>query len=301
MSNYKPLQSIQIILHTILILTAQTAYSMNIEAFGTYSQNMMLTGDIAIGDDIKLSKILETTPDHIRLVVSLGSNGGDVMTAMKVGRVLRKYHADVVTSKCFSSCVLAFVGGVTRSVGKSARAKGIGIHRAYYSSLPSSMSESDIADKRSKLKLLIAQYLEEMNVTVNLLNLMEAIPPEQLKILSEKELIDLGLNAPDPIWDEKNVAAEASIREVTSLEYRRRRATAERRCANVGVERSDACEGAMLLDISETDYLSRDARYLQWRAAFTPDRKRYQMNTSERRQNDYCWTIFMVQNKLRCN
>jgi hypothetical protein len=60
--------------------------------------------------------------------------GGDVDAAMKIGQIIRENEWPVTVSgnsKCFSSCALIYIAGVSRmNVGV------IGLHRPYFSSAP---------------------------------------------------------------------------------------------------------------------------------------------------------------------
>src|SRR6266566_4479181 len=74
---------------------------------------VILTGDIVEGDDTKFAAALD---DDVRLVV-LGSTGGHVSAAMKIGRLVRRRHLDTaVPSSCMSACSLIWASGVRRSV-----------------------------------------------------------------------------------------------------------------------------------------------------------------------------------------
>jgi hypothetical protein len=74
---------------------------------------VVLTGDIVEGDDTKFAAALD---DDVRLVV-LGSTGGRVGEAMKIGRLVRRRHLDTaVPSSCMSACSLIWASGVRRSV-----------------------------------------------------------------------------------------------------------------------------------------------------------------------------------------
>jgi len=148
---------------------------------------------------------------------------------------------------------------------------GVGIHRPYFAALPPNLSSAEITNRRDRLKEQIAGYIKEMNITSRLLDLMEAIPPEKIKMLTEAELSDLGLNSPDPVWDEKVVADDAAHRGVSSIEFRNRRANSEARCPMPGrfappkrtAEQID-CIQAILWGLSIDEFRSRQAKYKEW-------------------------------------
>ena len=199
---------------------------------------------------------------------------------MQIGRLLRQHEAQVTTDNCLSSCVLILIGGVERNVytystlsSFAKRARGIGLHRPYFSTVSPSLSSSEIAQKRQKLTAEIAAYLQEMNVSSRLLDLMEAVPPEKMKFLTAAEVSDLGLDAPDPVWDEKDVAARAAAHGVTSSEFRRRRVSVEAICPSaVGTARHSAAQIEESLDCAEAvgwglglgEYRSRKQQFEKW-------------------------------------
>jgi len=105
-------QMITGIVLAIVLLTA-TAAPAGAATIVRDRDRIVLTGDIVEGDDTKFAAALD---DDVRLVV-LGSTGGRVGEAMKIGRLIRRRHLDTaVPSSCMSACALIWAGGVRRSV-----------------------------------------------------------------------------------------------------------------------------------------------------------------------------------------
>lgn len=190
-----------------------------------------IDGAIKPGDERLVKDHLNRLKKGGRAHVFVKSTGGDVQTAAKIGRMLRQVDATVSTSLCKSACVLVLVGGVERMILTHAqKGLGVGIHRLYFTNLPAGISKSEIARRRESAKNEVASYLKEMNISSRLLDLMEAIPPEKMKMLTEAEIADFGLDAPDPVWDEEDVAKQAAKYATTSSEYRIRRVSVNSQC-----------------------------------------------------------------------
>jgi hypothetical protein len=158
--------------------------------------------------------------------VTVDSSGGDVYTAMRIGRLLRQEEARVVVlggASCFSSCVLILAGGVQRQVlGK------VGIHRPYFYDFPKDLKDDQIKPTLNKLWSDVRSYLTEMNIPSFLFEEMVSIPPSEIKILSKDELRRFCLNQDDPAWEEKYVRRQAERYGLTAAEYRRRDALAKK-------------------------------------------------------------------------
>lgn len=126
------------------------------------------------------------------------SPGGDVEAAMEIGRVLRKHQVRAsVDGDCASACVLILAAGVMRDFGPRGR---IGLHRPYFMS-----SHRDYANAQQrvvKLNAAIHAYLSEMNVTPTLLDVMNSVPSDQIKFVSEDGARRVGLVEVDPVFEE---------------------------------------------------------------------------------------------------
>ncbi len=287
-----------------------TAAVVTANDFGSHLM-LSIRGDIEIQDAALVrSYLAKSKPDaHVSLFIQ--SKGGDVETAMEIGRALRAVNARVSTDKCFSACVLVFIGGVNRSVSSSAaRGWGLGIHRLYFASLSPKMASSDIARRRRAANEGVKSYISSMNVSGLLFEMMEAIPPEKMRLLTRDEVDALGLAAPDPVWDETNVAKEAAYYAITSAEFRRRRASLQSLCPDpdwskpTSVDKEQArinCEEAARWNLPVRDYLSRSKAFDRWVAqAFGQSPRNVLRTPSEVEVAKRCRIVTMTSGNAAC-
>ncbi len=74
-----------------------------------------LDGEIKPGDAQLLEQNLrDAEKSGKQLAVVLSSSGGDIKEAMRMGKVIRKFHADTYHEYCAANCVIAFLGGERR-------------------------------------------------------------------------------------------------------------------------------------------------------------------------------------------
>lgn len=294
-----------------MLLTSGMATSATISGVrGTTSATLSIKGELKPGDENLVREHLNSTKPGAYVHAYLQSRGGDVHTAVEIGRLLRAHEARVSTDLCMSSCVLVLIGGVERHVWiYSKPGWGVGLHRPYFGTLSPSLSSAEIARERQRLLMEVAGYIKDMNVSSRLLDLMEAIPPEKMKVLTQSEVSDLGLDAPDPIWDEKTVAAGASTYGVTSVEFRRRRASVDSKCPSSSrhvptVEQMQAqidCEEGVRWGLGIQEYRLRDKQYVEWVLSFFGDRtSRRTSSDSEVAMAKNCRIRVMVYGDRQC-
>ncbi|MHB8474657.1 MAG: COG3904 family protein [Gammaproteobacteria bacterium] len=165
----------------------------------------------------------------VRIYATLDSPGGDLAASLSLGRLLRAHQAIAIVqprAQCASACVFVLIGAVDRSAyGK------IGIHRPY-----STSTDSIPIEQRERLHRAIhnaiAAYLDEMNVSPELLTAMERVPPEKIRFLSARHIHEYGLDERDPAEEEDENAAEARAYGLSMQEYLRRKSRAETVCPN---------------------------------------------------------------------
>jgi hypothetical protein len=144
----------------------------------------------------------QTSVPHT-LVIS--SEGGSMVSAIHLGLSLRQLglrtavgalaqgrdgRMSIRAGKCFSACVLVFMGGTDRTVAPGSR---IGVHspqvlivsggREY---LPDGPSRRYIVDATSSL---LRSYAEEMGVRPALITVAHAVPYTGIRVLSRSELL----------------------------------------------------------------------------------------------------------------
>lgn len=128
-------------------------------------------------------------------LVFINSPGGNLLSAMKLGSLIKKYGYSTFVGKeglnkwsplpgqCYSACVLAFIGGQFRYRVPESK---IGVHR--FSRTTTTNDDMDIAQVMSAT---IASYLQEMSVDVGLFDRMSKAGKNELYLLNDNELKDL--------------------------------------------------------------------------------------------------------------
>ena len=164
--------------------------------------------------------------------LDLNSNGGDWEAAMAIGRRLRKVSslAQVADGdECSSACVLILSGAQIRVVSRKGR---VGIHRPYSSTTtPISLEQSQ--RRYQALSTATRAYLKEMNLPESLFEAMVRIPPESLRILTEHEVQQYGLEGRDPAYSESMDSTNANALGIDKQEYLRRKARTNSLCGGM--------------------------------------------------------------------
>lgn len=137
-------------------------------------------------------------------VITINSKGGDLYSAMEIGRAIRSHSmSSVVVSRdavCFSSCVFILAAAEQRL-----REGTIGIHRPY-AEFPS-ISAEVAAKKFQKISTDGKKYLRDMRIREALFDDMVNIPPDQIHIFqSLEELNKYGIIGLDPVAEERLAA-----------------------------------------------------------------------------------------------
>lgn len=184
----------------------------------------IISGAIVPEDVKTLSRGLATmaaTYPRRSLAFYLNSSGGDVRSALQLGRLLRM-HENAMTmvlpdNICASACVLVLAGGTSRVIGGK-----VIIHRPY-STTTLARSNAEIRSERDLLKKEILSFLDEMNVSSLLFEAMDAIPPDQARLLTESELELFKLSGTDPVLQEKQDAFWAAKAGLSRQEMLHRR------------------------------------------------------------------------------
>ena len=156
--------------------------------------------------------------------LNITSPGGDVNAAMQIGDLLRKTTATVVSGgPCHSACVFVAVGGVERNLSS------VGIHRPFFAQTQAK-NFFDADQRYKKMISSVRTYLQDMNISDDLLRMMIAVPPGEMQVLSPVEAKRIGINGFDPAWDEYVTAREARAYGLNSAELRKRHAVIELQC-----------------------------------------------------------------------
>lgn len=163
--------------------------------------------------------------NYVSIMVKISSEGGNVSSAIRIGRMLRDMQAFIVipyNGSCSSSCVFLLVGGVQRLIWGR-----VGVHRPYFENIDRRRTQQQVSADIRALDEMIVKYLRDMNITPNLLDFMKGVPPAQIRWLSESDLQTFGLSADDPVHDELRTAHQAWKHGTTSAVYRQRMIASE--------------------------------------------------------------------------
>ena len=220
------------IFFALILLFAKTTHAAQIQLKGD-DPNLVaveFSGEIRPADFDALRRLIEprlSATNSFRWFY-LNSNGGDVATAMKIGRYIRTLEFDTsitTNARCLSSCVFIFAAGLEKSTATST----IGIHRPFGTSV-GSVSREDATKNYREMTTWIYDYFNEMNFPRSLPEMMLRIPPEEMKMLTFDESVQFGLVGKDPVAQERDDSANAKFYGVTRVEYLARRKRALNMC-----------------------------------------------------------------------
>jgi hypothetical protein len=177
---------------------------------------LLMSGEIRPGDYERLLDFVERSGYHNNMPegqVILASPGGDIEEALKIGRLVRKLYMSVSvgreTGYCASACFIIFASSVDRDTSPGL----VGIHRPYLSreSLRS-MSPSQAEAAETSALRDAEQYLRDLRVPRNLIDLMFEQASTEIHWLSEEEFMhQLGRR---PAWYEEFLIARCGLDKV---------------------------------------------------------------------------------------
>lgn len=141
---------------------------------------------------LELLKARKEGQGMIGNVLWLNSPGGLILEAMKIGDVIAENEmSSIVTinGRCYSACVFVFAAAKTRSpIGD------VGIHRPFGSEISvESLSYPEYLKKYETLTPVMKQYFSKYGVSPALVDAMNVVPSDNIKILSKHEMESFGL------------------------------------------------------------------------------------------------------------
>jgi hypothetical protein len=214
-----------------------------------------------IMSDQRLKHQFEVLLTRIRII--LDSGGGDIASAMRVGRRLRALNSNISVNfneQCHSACAVILASGVFR------RANGrVGVHRPYFVALDHRETRQQVTARLNRLNAELAAYFQEMGQPAALLDAMRAVPPNQIRILSSAELQHFMLSGDDPAYEERELARAAHWFGTTSAELRRRRQLADEMCGSSWGSAADynrwrLCSDAIKYAVTVQTLTARESR-----------------------------------------
>nr|WP_208347437.1 hypothetical protein [Pseudaestuariivita rosea] len=147
---------------------------------------LRLTGQIAPGDAQRFETYLQEQL-NAPTIISLHSPGGSVSDALQIGRVIRDRGFETSVDAehiCLSACPYVFAGGTDR---RTAQTGYIGVHQHYFGEntmLPAFIAVEDIQRGQGE----VMTYLDEMGISLKLMQPALLTPPDEIYILTADEL-----------------------------------------------------------------------------------------------------------------
>lgn len=214
---------------SLCLLALSSTYSLaNVDFKDPSIPLWEINGQISKSDVKKIEDAAKFAVQNRRQAVfRLNTEGGDVEAAIAIGRQLRKIRAFAFTfeqGRCYSACIFILSGATKRGLSSS-----IGIHRPYSTS--GELDHNKIDSSQRRLEKLAKEYLREVNVSPDLYDLMNTIPPEKIYFPSEYELQKLGIIEIDPVQQEFEDSNEAQSFGISKIEYYKRKSQINNACA----------------------------------------------------------------------
>lgn len=154
---------------------------------------LVVEGEFAPSDDLKrfLSAIIDHTPD----LVTFNSPGGSLGSALAHGRAIRRLGLSTFQLRrleCASACAFAFLGGIERFADPGS----IGVHQSSFAA----DNDADMGTAVGEMQVVTAdllQYLREMGVDAELLELSLSTSPSDIRYLTAAEMQRMGVSTED--------------------------------------------------------------------------------------------------------
>jgi len=191
--------------------------------------------------------------------LQLDSTGGDVDAAMQIGRIIRQNEGTIFvpeSAKCYSSCALIYIAGVTRSSSGV-----IGLHRPYLASAP--QSRQSIERETPLMLQQLKRYVQEMGITDLFYQEMVNTEPSNMKLYVGPDIEKI-VPLHDPTYDEVITSYLAREYGIDTAEIRARDKDSENCFALFpGTNREITCYEAIMWGLSERVYEERKTKTTQ--------------------------------------
>lgn len=158
-----------------------------------------------------VGQIDKQTPDQFKAIakdlppgswLALSSPGGSVVSAMRLGQVVREMGFNTTISStdysppnCFSSCAYAFAGGLTRHLPEGSK---YGIHQ--FRGMDKALNE----EESQKISATLNRYLDTMGVDRRLLDYAQVTASDKMSVLTLAQAkllkVDNTGQSPYPRW-----------------------------------------------------------------------------------------------------
>lgn len=174
-------------------------------------------GEIIPGMEIDLKAAIERVRDITPMktmggtrtpIVVLNSPGGDVLTAIRMGEIVRATASQTNVMPgydCSSACVLVFAAGVDRFLAEGSR---LGLHRPTFTDFESfALLEQENATKTySDLLTVVENYLSTMRINPEFTKLLLETKSSDITYIGQEEGLSFGIMGADPAFQEWDMA-----------------------------------------------------------------------------------------------
>ena len=173
----KALTVIRLFLIPVLMAAQLCHGKVILEKFkATKEMTLRIDGGISLGDDLSLDAAIEKLKRskaklHMN-AVQLNSDGGGLITSMKMGRIIREAGLNTYVgpdSSCASGCVMVLIGGVTRMAFGT-----VHVHRSHDPT--DSIPIDKLKDNHVATDKAVETYFKEMGVSWLLFDAMATTP-----------------------------------------------------------------------------------------------------------------------------
>ena len=142
------------------------------------------TGRFVEGTTERFLKFVQVNRIEAGAVVVFASSGGSVAEALSMGRMIRGMGFDTeVSTQCFSSCTIAFLGGIRRTVAREAQ---FGVHRL---SSIASLDSKEALDMGQIAIGQIGEYAASMGVAPGFVSELTQAGSNEINLLSHDQLL----------------------------------------------------------------------------------------------------------------
>jgi hypothetical protein len=181
------------------LLLASHAVAADIYIDGAFGEHRFihLRGDIVRGDYQRIISLIKNSPDDfLRYDWQLDSNGGDILEAIKIGKLIKELYERVnvadkmnLGARCASACFFIYVSAVSRNALNGA----VGIHRPYFSQdYFANLAPEDAEKKYAQLSKSVRNFLADKGVPEALIEHMFSLASNEIYWLNDYDLESIG-------------------------------------------------------------------------------------------------------------
>lgn len=159
---------------------------------------ILIDGDISSGD---VEKFRQISMKYRNALVTLNSDGGELMPAIEIGKIIKIAGFDTVVpggAECASACALIWVAGASRWLSPDGR---VGFH-ASYRDTNGKLEESGVANA------LVGNYLTLLNLPAKAIVFATRASPKEILWLTKDNKISAGIDFEDFVLDGDSSATE---------------------------------------------------------------------------------------------